>query len=131
CVSSRVDRGAQGDDRAARLHAPGFPGRLRVPGSARSRRTDRAGPNVSRVGARLPHFAVRAAAQRAVETRTAGGGRRGAERARIVSLLPPVDAAVGTTNRRELVGGAALSPRHRTHQARSAGLPLSAALRTA
>ena len=83
-------------DRAARLHAPGLSGRLRVSGRAGSRAARRGGPRATSaapLGSR--DLGVRAAAQRAVEARPGGGRRRRAEPARIVPVVPAVDAPVG------------------------------------
>ena len=68
-VASGADRRAARHGRAARLHARGLPGRIRVSGGARSRSARRRRARVSRARARRADPRVRAAAQRAVEAR--------------------------------------------------------------
>ncbi len=92
--------------RAARLHASGLSGRLRVSGRTGSRapRARRAA-STSTGTLRRADLGVRAAAQRAVEARTGRGRRRRPQPARIVPVVPAVDAALGSAAR-SATGGA-------------------------
>ena len=91
------------DHRAARLHAPGLRERLRVSGGAGSRAPrDRRPPRAPRHPGRQD-LGLRAAAQRAVEARARRGRRRRAEHPRIVSVVPAVDAPVGSPHAGQLV----------------------------
>ena len=113
-------------DRAARLHASGL---SRTASSFRRRRIrsvacatacEYLGEHPRRADLR-----VRAAAQRVVEARPRGGRRRRPQHPRIVSVVPAVDAPVGSAHARP-TGGACARIRASTGRTRARSLRLSA-----
>src|SRR4029077_8099760 len=109
-------RGAQSDHRVARLHARGFSWRLRIRGGTRSRPPRKRRRGVLAWYRRSSHFDLRAAAQRALETRTGCRRSRRPEHPGIVPVVQAVAATLGRADAWQLVAGASLSPTYRTHE---------------
>ena len=125
-MAEATDRVAPRNDRASRVHAPGLSGRLRVSGGAgsgapRARRAWR----TSAADARPP--TSRSSCRRTTRCRSAASPRSAApaEYPRIVSLVPSVDAPVGSA-RPPATGGASAAFRARTGRTKRDPLDLSA-----